>query len=277
MNVIEIKPNGFCDGVVRAIRILDAALNDANIQKPIYMFGSLVHNKHVVDMYKDRIIMINDNFDEEIKKINQGTVIFTAHGIKPSIINYAKEKGLNIIDTTCPKVAKIQKLIKQKLSDGYVVYVIGNKNHPEVLNYLGIGDRVKIYDGNLPKENKSFIVNQTTLIYDDVLKTYEQIKKSYDNVEIAMEVCNATKVRQQALSKYASKCDAIIVVGDKQSNNCTSLYNVACTYLPSYKIESKDELDKIPLSMYNTIGVTAGASTPRILIDEVIEELKKRP
>ena len=181
------------------------------------------------------------------------------------------------MDTTCPNVSKIQKLINKKLNDGYYILVIGSKNHPEVINYLGIDSRVKIYDGKIDNNKKTFIVNQTTLIYDDVVKTYEMIKKDHDQVELAMEVCDATKVRQQALKDYAGKCDAFIIVGDKTSNNCTSLYNVACTYLPSYKIETKEEIDGIPLSKYNTIGVTAGASTPRVLIDEVIETLKKRP
>ena len=277
MNVIEVKPNGFCNGVKRAIKMVDDALEKGVIKKPIYMFGNLVHNKYVVDMYKDRVITIKDNYEEALDKITEGTAIFTAHGIRPSIIELAKSKGLDIIDTTCPNVYKVQNLIKEKLKDGYDVLVIGKITHPEVLSYLGIDKRVKLYDDNFVPTKKTFIVNQTTLIYDDVLKIYEKLKSTYEQVELALEICNATKVRQIALGEYADKCDAFIIVGDPQSNNCTSLYNVACTYHPSFKIESKKELDNLPLSSFKTIGVTAGASTPRLLLDEVIEELKKRP
>lgn len=276
MKVIEVKPNGFCNGVTRAIKLVDELLASKNAKQPIYMFGNLVHNKYVVDMYKDKIITISDNFDQALDEISEGTIVFTAHGIKPSIIAKAKAKGLDVVDTTCPNVYKIQKLIREKLDEGYDVLVVGKKTHPEVLSYLGIDERVKIYDESFVPTKKTFIVNQTTLIYDDVKKIYEKLKSTYEQVEIALEICNATKVRQLALSEYKDKCDAFIVVGDQKSNNCTSLYNVASTYHDSFKIENKDELKNLKLKKYNTIGVTAGASTPRVLLDEVIDELKKR-
>ena len=277
MNVVEIKPNGFCNGVIRAIKIVDELLLKKDVKKPIYMFGALVHNKYVVDMYKDKIIIIDKDYENILCKIDTGTVIFTAHGIKPSIIDMAKNKELDVVDTTCPNVSKIQKLIKDKLNDGYDVLVVGKSTHPEVLSYLGIDERVKIYDDNFVPTKKTFIVNQTTLIYDDVLKIYEKLKSTYVQVEIALEICNATKVRQCALDEYKDKCDAFIIVGDKMSNNCQSLYEVAKKIHPSFKIENKDELKNIDLSNYQNIGVTAGASTPRWILDEVIEELKKKP
>ena len=276
MKVIEIKPNGFCNGVKRAIKMVDDALQNEDIKKPIYMFGNLVHNKCVVDMYKDKVITIKSDYESELNKITKGTVIFTAHGIKPSIIKLAKDKGLDVIDTTCPNVYKVQKLIKDKLKDGYDVLVVGKKTHPEVLSYLGIDERVKLYDDSFVPTKKTFIVNQTTLIYDDVLKIYEKLKSTYVQVEIALEICNATKVRQLALYEYKDKCDCYIIVGDKLSNNCTSLYEVAKAIHPAYKIETKKELETIDLSKYKKIGVTAGASTPRDILDEVIEEIKKR-
>lgn len=274
MNVIEIKPNGFCNGVNRAIKMVDELLLDESAPKPIYMFGNLVHNKYVVDMYKDKIIIVKDNFSDYLDKINTGTVIFTAHGISPQIINKARDKNLNIVDTTCPNVSKVQKLIKEKISDGYQVLVVGKETHPEVLSYLGISDKVKLFSDDFIPNGKTFIVNQTTLIYDDVLKIYEKLKSTYEHVEIACEICNATKVRQLALSEYKDMCDCYIIVGDKLSNNCTSLYEVAKKIHPSFKIESADELDTIDLSNYKKIGVTAGASTPRIKLDEVINKIK---
>ena len=276
MNVIEVKPNGFCNGVIRAIKLVDQLLENKNTKKPIYMFGDLVHNKYVVDMYKGKIITINSNYLDELDKISTGTVIFTAHGIMPLLIDKARSKGLDILDTTCPNVSKIQKMIKEKIDDGYEVVVVGKSTHPEVLSYLGIDERVKLYDESFVPKKKTFIVNQTTLIYDDIKKIYEKLKSTYEHVEIALEICNATKIRQNALDNYKDKCDAFIIVGDKKSNNCQSLYEVALKYHPAFKIENKDELESLELSSYKTIGVTAGASTPRILLEEVIEELKKR-
>ena len=276
MNVIEVKPNGFCNGVMRAIKMVDELLKKENVQMPIYMFGDLVHNKFVVDMYKEKLITIYDDYNNALDKISKGTIIFTAHGIAPSLKEKAINKGLDVVDTTCPNVSKIQKLIKEKLANGYDVVVIGKKTHPEVLSYLGIDNKVKIYDESLIINNKTFIVNQTTLIYEDVLKIYEKLKSTYEHVEISVEICNATKVRQQALENYKDSCDAFIIVGDPKSNNCTSLYNVAKTIHPSFKIECKKDLEKLDLSLFKTIGVTAGASTPKIILEEVIEELKKR-
>ena len=274
MNVIEIKPNGFCNGVNRAIKMVDELLLDNSAPKPIYMFGNLVHNKYVVDMYKDKIIIVKSNFSEFLDKINTGTVIFTAHGISPQIVKKAMDKKLNIVDTTCPNVSKVQKLISEKINDGYQVLVVGKDTHPEVLSYLAISDKVKLYNDDFIPNGKTFIVNQTTLIYDDVLKIYEKLKSTYEQVEIACEICNATKVRQLALLEYKDMCDCYIIVGDKMSNNCTSLYEVAKKIHQSFKIESADELDTIDLSNYKNIGVTAGASTPRIKLDEVINKIK---
>ena len=277
MNVIEIKPNGFCNGVIRAIKMVDDLLLDNNTLKPIYMFGELVHNKFVTEKYKDRVITISSDFDNELDKITKGTIIFTAHGIKPSLKDKAINKGWKVVDTTCPNVIKIQNLIKEKLNEGYDVLVVGKSTHPEVLSYLGISDKIKLFSEGLIPTNKTFIVNQTTLIYDDVLKIYEKLKSTYVNVEIALEICNATKVRQCALNEYKDKCDAFIIVGDKMSNNCTSLYEVASKIHPSFKIEHKDDLKSIDLSGFKMVGVTAGASTPRWILDEIIEELEKRP
>ena len=277
MNVVEIKPNGFCNGVIRAIKMVDDLINDKNAKKPFYMLGTLVHNKYVVDMYKDKINIILDDYEENLDKIDSGTIIFTAHGIKPSIVSKALSKGLDILDTTCPNVSKIQKLITEKLNDDYDVLVIGQETHPEVLSYLGIDDNVKLYSDSFKPRKKTFVVNQTTLIYDDVLKIYEKLKSTYEHMEIALEICNATKVRQKALMEYKDKCDCYIVVGYKKSNNCKSLLEVANKIHPSFKVENKDELKEIDLSKYKVVGVTAGASTPRILLDEVIEEIKNRP
>lgn len=274
MNVIEIKPNGFCNGVKRAIEIVDKAINNPNTPRPIYMFGYLVHNKIIVEKYQNDLIIIKSDYDKELNNIQTGSVIFTAHGVKPSLIEKAKNKGLYVIDTTCPNVSKIQNMIISKLNDNYNVVVIGGEKHPEVLSYLGISNNVHMYNQELLPKGKVFVVNQTTLIYEDVLKTYDEIKKKNPDSEIALEVCNATKVRQLAIKENYQKVDAIIVVGDNMSNNVESLYQVAKSYKPAFKIENVNDLSKIDLSTYQTIGVTAGASTPPEVLNNVINKLR---
>ena len=280
MKAYEIKPNGFCNGVKRAIKMINDILNDKGTIRPIYMFGYLVHNKAIINSYIEdhNIILIKDDYINNLNKINSGTVIFTAHGISPKIKQIAIDKNLNIVDTTCPNVAKIQKLIKTKIDENYNVLVIGNKNHPEVLSYLGISKNVSLYNKETDYSNISdlFIINQTTLIYEDVMKTFEIIKSQNKNSEIVEEICNATKVRQKALKENINNFDCFIIVGDKLSNNCESLYQIAINNNKNaYKIETVDELNNIDLSPFNTIGVTAGASTPPKILYEVINQINE--
>ena len=280
MKAYEIKPNGFCNGVKRAIKMINNIIEDKNTVRPIYMFGYLVHNKKIINSYVEDhgIILIKDNFSETLSKIDSGTVIFTAHGISPKIKQIAIDKNLNIIDTTCPNVSKIQNLIKNKIDNNYNVLVIGNNNHPEVLSYLGISDNVTLYDKNIHYSNLSnlFIINQTTLIYEDVLKTFNLIKEHTPNAEIVEEICNATKVRQKALRDNLNNAECFIIVGDKLSNNCDSLYKIALNNnKKAIKIETVEELNNYDLSNFKTIGITAGASTPPAILNEVIEQINK--
>lgn len=280
MKAYEIKPNGFCNGVKRAIKMINDILNDKGTIRPIYMFGYLVHNKAIINSYIEdhNIILIKDDYINNLNKINSGTVIFTAHGISPKIKQIAIDKNLHIVDTTCPNVAKIQKLIKTKTDENYTVLVIGNKNHPEVLSYLGISKNVSLYNKETDYSNNTnlFIINQTTLIYEDVIKTFEIIKSQNKNSEIVEEICNATKVRQKALKENINNFDCFIIVGDKLSNNCESLYQIAINNNKNaYKIETVDELNNIDLSPFNTIGVTAGASTPPKILYEVINQINE--
>lgn len=278
MRAFEIKPNGFCNGVKRAIKMINNIVSDNNTIRPIYMFGYLVHNKKIINSYIEDhgIILIKENFIENLMSINYGTIIFTAHGISPKIKQIAIDKGLNIIDTTCPNVSKIQRLINEKINENNKVIVIGNNNHPEVLSYLGISDKVSLYDKDIDYSSLSnlFIINQTTLIYEDVLKTFDYIKKQNNNADIVEEICNATKVRQKALIENINNGDCFIIVGDKLSNNCDSLYKIALNNNKyAIKIETVEELNNYDLSKFNKIGITAGASTPPAILEEVINQI----
>lgn len=278
MRAFEIKPNGFCNGVKRAIKMINNIVSDNNTIRPIYMFGYLVHNKKIINSYIEDhgIILIKENFIENLMSINYGTIIFTAHGISPKIKQIAIDKGLNIIDTTCPNVSKIQRLINEKINENNKVIVIGNNNHPEVLSYLGISDKVSLYDKDIDYSSLSnlFIINQTTLIYEDVLKTFDYIKKQNNNADIVEEICNATKVRQKALIENMNNGDCFIIVGDKLSNNCDSLYKIALNNNKyAIKIETVEELNNYDLSKFNKIGITAGASTPPAILKEIITQI----
>ena len=276
MNVIEIKPNGLCGGVIRAIKMIVDALSDPKTIKPIYMMGNLIHNKHVVNSFTSQgIILIKDNYYEKLDEIQNGTIIFTAHGISPKIYQKALDKGLNIIDTTCPKVLNIHNKIKDLVNNNNKILVIGNENHPEVIGYLGISDNIKVYQKGMDTTGFNYVVNQTTLIYDDVLKEFNEIKESNPIITIHEEICRATKERQFALKSWLDKIDCLIVVGDKTSNNCNSLVNLGkSSGISSFLLESVNDLNDYDLTCFRNIGVTSGASTPRKVLEEVIDNLK---
>lgn len=277
MIIKEIKPNGFCGGVKRSLQIINEALSNPKNPKPFYMLGYLVHNKKIVSSYQNiyGVNLITSNYEHFLDTIDSGTIIFTAHGISPKIYQKASNKRLNIIDTTCNNVKNIQQLIASKVSNNNDVLVIGNENHPEVLGYLGISPKVKLYKKGSLISNNSFIINQTTLIYNDVLKIYEDIKKINPSVAISEEVCAATRTRQSALIEHLNDFDMFIIIGDKLSNNCQSMYDLLVNnHKHVYKVEDVLELNQISFENVNSIGITAGASTPPCLIKEIIEELE---
>ncbi len=276
MKIVEIKPNGFCGGVIKAIRMINNNLN--SFQKPVYMLGFLVHNKKIVQALTEKgIILCTKNPDEVIESIDNGTIIFTAHGISPKIKQKAIDKGLMVVDTTCINVKKVHDIISEKVNDNYNVLVIGKETHPEVKGFLGINNNVKVYTSYNNISNRTFIINQTTLNYDELLNEFNLIKKHNKNKDIIIceEICNATKVRQNAIKQNAKHFDLIIIIGDALSNNCKSLYNVAINEgVDAIQIETIEDINNFDLSKYNSIGVTAGASTPKAIIDEVIQNLQ---
>ena len=275
MEVIEIKPNGFCGGVKNCLSIIND--NFDSLKKPIYMLGYIIHNKMVVEEFtKKGVILVTEDPNSFINKINEGTIIITAHGISPNIIKKANEKNINIVDTTCKNVQKIHDIVKKNIDNNKNVYIIGNPKHPEVKGLLGISDKIQIYNNYQNILDNSFIINQTTLNYDELLNEFKLIKTFNENKNITIcdEVCNATKIRQNAIKENAHLVDLIIIVGDKLSNNCKSLIDVSIkqgTY--AILVENVNDLLLIDFSKYKKIGVSAGASTPRILIDNVINYL----
>lgn len=273
MIIEEIKPNGFCGGVKNAIKMITQNID--SFEKPVYMLGHLIHNTFIVNSLINKgITLCLEDPINALDKIDKGTVIITAHGASKDVYEKALLKGLNIVDTTCYNVRKIHEMVEKKISKDYKVYIIGNKNHPEIKGILGINPNIEIYN-NQPLHDKSFICNQTTLNFSDLTDTFNEIKSKYPNVEINNEVCSATRQRQEAVKLNAKKYDLIIVVGDKLSNNCNSLYMTALKEnVNAIKVSSLDDINDYDLTGYNRVGITSGASTPKELLNEIMTELK---
>lgn len=269
MKAYEISPNSFCKGVLRAIKIIKNSINE-NTPKPIYMLGYLVHNKFVVNSFEN-INIITSNYYEELLKINEGTIIITAHGASPNIYKIINEKNLNLIDTTCVNVKRIHNSINAYLDNNYEVYVIGNEQHPEVKGYLGISNNVHIYNGIINSQ-KAFVTTQTTLVRSEVCSVLKDIQNKYPNCICNNDVCNATTNRQNAVLESINNYDLFIIIGDPLSNNCSSLYDLVIkNNKDAIKINNVEDLNNYSITKYEKIGVTAAASTPKAILLEVVD------
>lgn len=282
MIINKIEPQGFCKGVTNAINIVRDTLNK---EKKIYLLGEIIHNKNVInELTKQGAITIPTNNKtrlELLDEIDNGTVIFSAHGVAPQVYEKAKLKGLKVVDATCPMVLLVHNNIIKRLNDGYDVIYIGTKNHPEVEGILGISSSIKFISSiddikNLSINNdKIYVTNQTTLSKYDVEEIYDILKKKYPNIIIDNKICNATTIRQEAI-KNQPKADLCIIVGDKLSSNTKKLVKVSLEYAHINTIQCEDlsSLDKSILDGVNIVNISSGASTPDEVVNEIIEYLK---
>ncbi|WP_141431535.1 4-hydroxy-3-methylbut-2-enyl diphosphate reductase [Bacillus sp. 03113] len=286
MKVIKISPRGYCYGVVDAMVIARNAALDKSLPRPIYILGMIVHNKHVTDAFEEEGIITLDgkNRKEILEKINSGTVIFTAHGVSPEVRDLAKQKGLTTIDATCPDVTKTHDLIREKEKEGYQVIYIGKKGHPEPEGAIGVAPNIvslvetpNDVDNLTVKGEKIIVTNQTTMSQWDVALIMEKIKQKYPHAEFHKEICLATQVRQEAVSKQAGEADVLIVVGDPMSNNSNRLAQVSeeIAHTQAYRIADVSELQLQWIKDAKTVAVTAGASTPTPITKEVIAFLEQ--
>jgi len=285
MEVIKISPRGYCYGVVDAMVIAKEAAMNLDLPRPIYILGMIVHNKHVVDAFNEEgiITLDGENRLEILKKVDKGTVIFTAHGVSPQVRQLAKEKGLTVIDATCPDVTKTHDLIREKTAEGYKIVYIGKKGHPEPEGALGVAPgKVFLIDSVSEAEklnldtDKILITNQTTMSQWDVAHIMNKVIEKYPHAEIHNEICLATQVRQEAVAKQAGQADLTIVVGDPLSNNSNRLAQVSheIAGTKAYRVGDVSEIDLEWLKGVNKVAVTSGASTPTQVTKEVIEFLE---
>lgn len=278
MEIKRAGTAGFCFGVKRAVEtVFEQLENDNTKEKPIYTYGPIIHNEEVVKNLQKRGVKVLCT-EEELSALSEGTVIIRSHGVPERIYRMLEEKGLHMVDATCPFVKKIHKIVKKESMEGKHIVIIGDPKHPEVEGIKGwAGDFVTVVQTPDDAENfftepekKICIVSQTTFNYNKFKDLVEIIlKRSYD-VSVLNTICNATKERQTEARKIAEEVDAMIVIGDKHSSNTQKLFEIcqkACK--DTYYIQTLDDLDLNQLGSVETVGITAGASTPNNIIEEV--------
>ena len=282
MKVNKIKPQGYCKGVILAINKCLEVLNNPNTIKPIYLLGMLIHNRFVcAELAKKGLIILDGNNRlEMLNQINEGTVIISAHGVSNFVKEKACSKNLNVIDTTCPDVKKVHDNVLKYLSEGYEVIYIGKKNHPEALGVLEESDKIHLIDNitsldTLDKTKKYYVTNQTTLAHSYLESYHNYIKGNFADCIIENSVCFATTKRETAL--YNIETDLIVVVGDNNSSNTQKLVETAKKMAQAkavIAIERANDLLNYNLSQYQEAYVTSGASTPNVIVEQVIKFLE---
>lgn len=280
MKVIVAKTAGFCFGVKRAVEKVYQQVEST--KSPIYTFGPIIHNEEVVkDMEAKGVSVIHTL--EELKALKEGTVIIRSHGVSEEVYEIIREKGLELVDATCPYVKKIHDIVKQKSSTGSDILIIGNANHPEVEGIKG-WCKGKVHVIESVQEAEQFvmepekflcIVSQTTFNYNKFNKLVEILSEKGYDILVLNTICNATEERQTEARGIAVSVDGMIVIGGSHSSNTRKLYEICKEECENtYYIQTLDDLDVQELHSMSCVGITAGASTPNNIIEEVQKNVR---
>lgn len=281
MKVLLAQPRGFCAGVVRAIEIVEQSL--AKFGAPVYVRHEIVHNRHVVEKLKRQGAV----FVESLSEIPDGAVtIFSAHGVARSVVDEAAERGLPVLDATCPLVSKVHVQGKRYVARGKALVLIGHAGHPEVEGTIGqIDAKVHLVSTaedvaaiDLPDDAPVAYVTQTTLSVDDTRGIIAALRARFVNLEgpDLSDICYATQHRQTAVRELCDVVELLLVVGGRNSSNSNRLREIGVERgLPSYLIADGSEIDPLWLQGVQTVGLTAGASAPEELILDVIAALRR--
>ncbi len=277
--ILLAEPRGFCAGVVRAIDVLDQVLDRAD--GPVYVFHEIVHNRYVVDSFRQRGAVFVD-YVHEVP--DGGRIVFSAHGVSPAVVQEAKDRNLSIIDATCPLVTKVHLETRKAAKDGYDILLVGHEGHDEVEGTKGeapaltrVVDTAADVQALGTPERPVFVVTQTTLSVDDTAETIQAIQARFPDAEIRNDICYATTNRQSAVKEIAERADLVIVVGSANSSNSVRLCEVAKTMgTPAYRVDGIDEIDPAWYEGVEVVGLTAGASVPDELLEPIIEDLRRR-
>lgn len=275
MKVHLAKKAGFCMGVRRAMELaLEASYH---FPDPVYTYGPLIHNPQVLSMLENKGIRILDPVEDR----QTGTIVIRAHGIPPQDHERLKKSGCTIVDATCPRVIKVQAIIRKYAQAGYTPIIVGDRDHPEVIGLLGYSqgqgivlthpDQVE----DLPDLNQVIVVAQTTQDESLFRTVVEKLRERFPNSLVFNTICNATHERQEEVRNLARQVDGLVVVGGYNSGNTRRLAAIAESVgTPCFHVETEDQLDKKEIGGFKTIGVTAGASTPNWMIRKVVQELE---
>jgi len=278
-NLLLLKPRGFCAGVVRAIDIVRIALEAFG--PPIYVRKEIVHNRFVVEELQGKGAIFVDSVDE----VPEGErVIYSAHGVSPEVRDASKERRLRVIDATCPLVTKVHVEAVKFAKEGYSLILIGHRDHDEVIGTLGeapivtqvVGSPEQVKSLTVPDPNRVAYLTQTTLSLDETKDIIEALRRKFPNIKgpHAQDICYATENRQTAVKHVASDADLLLVVGSENSSNSNRLVEVARNLgTSSHLIDSCEDIQPEWLEGVKTIALTAGASAPECLVEEVVEFL----
>ena len=278
-NVAEIilsSPRGFCAGVIRAIDIVNLCLD--RFGPPVYVKHQIVHNPYVVTELENRGAITVETVDE----IPEGSiVVFSAHGSPPEDFTAAEQRNLRVIDAVCPLVTRVHNEAKKYHKEGKRVLLVGHQGHQEVKGTMGQAPMTLVTDGHdrtLPQWNNDAevaVITQTTLSVQDTADAISEIQNLYPNTIIRNDICYATTNRQDAVHQMAGLVDMILVIGAQNSSNCNRLREVSESLgVPAYLINDPTELEQCWFSENMKIGITSGASTPEVLVEEVIKFLQ---
>ena len=283
MQILLANPRGFCAGVDRAIEVVERALELYGA--PIYVRHEVVHNRYVVD----RLRGLGAIFVEELSEVPQGaTVIFSAHGVSNAVVEEARVRGLTVFDATCPLVTKVHMEVQRYAREGRDVILIGHAGHPEVEGTLGrfdtsAGGRMHLVQNlddvatlTVRDPSRLAFVTQTTLSMDDTATIVTALRERFPQLATPRreDICYATQNRQDAVKKILEQCDVLLVVGSRSSSNSNRLRELAeRAGIPGYLIDGPADLHREWLDDKRVVGVTAGASAPEVLVQQVLEQL----
>lgn len=272
MEVIVAKTAGFCFGVKRAVdKVYECIGNDK-----VYTYGPIIHNEEVVKELENRGVSVIDE-GGPFNNLEKGTVIIRSHGAAKSVYDELSATGLNIVDATCPFVLKIHKIVAEESQKGNIVIIVGNENHPEVEGIKGwsegttyvIGSADEAKNFNIEDKNV-VIVSQTTFNYKKFEEIVEILQEKGYHIRCLNTICNATSERQTEAMSISKEVDAMIVIGGKSSSNTQKLYEICSRECKmTFYIQTADDMDFDKIKGLNRIGITAGASTPKNIIQEV--------
>jgi 4-hydroxy-3-methylbut-2-enyl diphosphate reductase len=279
-NVVVAESAGFCFGVKRAVEIVENQIKET-AGKPIYTYGPIIHNEIVVSEFEANGVKVLEE-DVPLDTVEPGIVIIRSHGVARKVIQELQEKGFEIVDATCPFVLKIHKLVQEFDEKGYRIVIVGNESHPEVCGIIGwipSGEYVCVSSAeefealNLPKDKIIGIVSQTTFNYDKFQEIVEIISQKGYDICAKNTICSATEERQKEAVRISQNSEAMIVIGGKSSSNSRKLFEICQENCKNtYFIQTKDDLDLSVLQSIDDVGITAGASTPKKIIEEVQEK-----